>query len=87
MNKLLKANGSEMEKLRAINKYHPGFQKCVLEIAANSVVGISPGERNLRQQAIGYLERVKRSREELKRVRVEVHFESECAGNGKASSN
>ena len=64
MNKLLKANGLEMEKLREINKYHPGFQKCVLELAANSVVGISPGGCNLKQRAIGYLKKKRKEVEE-----------------------
>ena len=70
MNKLLKANGLEMEKLREINKYHPGFQKCVLELAANSVVGISPGGCNLKQRAIGYL---KKSERKSRRTRKSVN--------------
>ena len=41
-----------MEKLRVIDRWHPGFLRCILDLAAESVVGISSGGGNLVQRAL-----------------------------------
>ena len=51
INKVLKANGLEMEKIREIDRWHPGFLRCILNIAAESVVGKSSGS-NLIKRAL-----------------------------------
>ena len=33
--RFLKANGLEMEKLKEVDKYHPGFMRCVVDMAEN----------------------------------------------------
>ena len=51
-----------MEKLREIDKYHPGFLKCVLDVAANSVVGVSAAGCDLKQRAVKYLKAKQKER-------------------------
>ena len=51
LNKILDTNGLDMDKLREIDKYHPGFMKSVLDLAADSVVGVLPSRSNIMQRA------------------------------------
>ena len=41
MDGVLRANGLDMEKIRTIDSFHPGFMKCVIDLAANCAVGVS----------------------------------------------
>ena len=54
MNRVLKANGLEMEKIREIDRFHPGFMRCVIDLAANCAVGVSY-ESDIAQRAMNYL--------------------------------
>ena len=60
MNKILEANGLNMDKLREIEKFHPGFKKCVLDMAASSVVGSTCTKSNIIQRAMAFLNKKRR---------------------------
>ena len=52
---ILRANGLEIEKLREINRYHPGFLRCVINLAANCAVGVSYEGGDIAHRAMNYL--------------------------------
>ena len=66
MNSILSANGLEINKLREIDGFHPGFLRCVLNIAAKSVVGVAYEGSDIAERAIRYMEmRGKRIQKEI----------------------
>ena len=54
MDRVLRANGLDMEKIRDIDSFHPGFLKCVIDLAANCAVGVSY-DSNIMDRAMKYL--------------------------------
>ena len=54
MDRVLVANGLEVEKIREIDRFHSGFMKCVIELAANCAVGVSY-DSIIAKRAIRYL--------------------------------
>jgi len=68
MNKILKANGLKMEKLREIDRWHPGFLRCILNLAAETVVGLSPGGSNLVKRALKLMKERKKKIQGASRV-------------------
>ena len=63
MDKILNANGLNIEKVREIDTFHPGFLRCVLNLAAKSVVGVNYEGTAIAKRAMRYL-KAKRKVEE-----------------------
>ena len=68
LNTILEANGLKMEKLREIDRWHPGFLRCILNLAAESVVGISPEGGNLVKRALKLMKAGKKKIQTASRV-------------------
>ena len=68
LNTILEANGLKMEKLREIDRWHPGFLRCILNLAAESVVGISPEGVNLVKRALKLMKAGKKKIQTASRV-------------------
>ena len=52
---ILRSNGLNMEKLREINRFHPGFMRCVINLAANYAVGSTSQQGDIGQRAMNYV--------------------------------
>ena len=55
MDSILRANNLDTEKLRDIDNFHPGFMRCVLDLVAKSVVGVSYAGTDIQKRAMKYL--------------------------------
>ena len=44
-----------MEKLREINRFNPGFMRCVINIAANYAVGSTSQQGDIEERAMNYV--------------------------------
>ena len=55
MDRILSTNNLQIEKLREIDNFHPGFLRCILDLVANSVVGVSSVGSDIQQRAMKYL--------------------------------
>ena len=67
-----------MEKLRTIDSFHPGFMKCVIDLAANCVVGVSY-DSSIMDRAMKYL---RGKRKVVKKSYLPSELESILKANG-----
>ena len=59
-NKILEENGLEEEKMNNIDRYHPGFSRCVVKIASNPDASITNFGKDLEKRARIYLKNKRR---------------------------